>query len=221
MSQTDWEPMDFDAVYRRVAPGPTVPWDIGGPQPALVELERAGRVRGRVLDAGCGVGGNAIFLAGLGYRVTGIDSAVGAIGRAQQDAADRGVDVEFAVADAVGLDGYEGRFDTVVDSALYHCLDEDEQHRYVRAAHRATAPGAMLDILCLSDRSPLPGVTEAGLRETLRPWWSIVDLRRTEYRAIVSADLVAKFPAAAHLFTDAAGLNLLPAWLVTADRADG
>ncbi|MFZ1178491.1 MAG: hypothetical protein WAO15_19960 [Mycobacterium sp.] len=44
------------------------------------------------------------------------------------------------------LEGFEGRFDTVVDSAFYHVFLNDEaiQTQYARALHRATKPGARL-----------------------------------------------------------------------------
>ena len=42
----------FDEFYRTSTP----PWVIGEPQPAIVELERAGLIRGKVLDVGCGTG---------------------------------------------------------------------------------------------------------------------------------------------------------------------
>ncbi|WP_328390753.1 class I SAM-dependent methyltransferase [Nocardia sp. NBC_00416] len=41
-----------------------------------------------------------------------------------QRAAARGVDVEYVVADATSPTGFEGRFDTVLDSTLYHCPTE-------------------------------------------------------------------------------------------------
>ncbi|HXO51162.1 MAG TPA: hypothetical protein VN888_09055 [Mycobacterium sp.] len=45
------------------------------------------------------------------------------------------------VADATDLSGYEDRFDTVVDSALYHCLDDEGQQAYIAApARRPSAP---------------------------------------------------------------------------------
>ena len=50
------------------------------------------------------------------------------------------------MADATRLEGLENRFDTVVDSAFYHVLGEDEdiQGQYAQALHRATKPGARL-----------------------------------------------------------------------------
>ena len=51
-------PDQFESMYLGQAP-----WDIPGPQPAFVALEEAGAIRGSVLDAGCGTGENALYLA--------------------------------------------------------------------------------------------------------------------------------------------------------------
>ena len=92
-----------------------------------MELEALGGFSGEVLDIGCGLGDNAIYLASRGHSVTGLDGSPAAIEEARRRAAAAGVTVNFDVADATALSGYEGRFDTVVDSALYHCLDEEGQ----------------------------------------------------------------------------------------------
>jgi SAM-dependent methyltransferase len=47
------------------------PWDIGKPQKPFIDV--ADRITGTVLDAGCGTGDTALFFAGRGYKVTGID----------------------------------------------------------------------------------------------------------------------------------------------------
>ena len=106
------EDVDFEAFYQGqpaikgvgVALD-TPPWDIGEPQPALVALERSGTLRSPILDAGCGLGQNAVFLASQGHRVTGFDSAPTALARARELARARGVDLELVMADATRLDG--------------------------------------------------------------------------------------------------------------------
>ena len=62
----------------------TAPWVIGEPQPAIVALERSGRLRGRILDAGCGLGEHTILLAALDYDVLGIDYAPEAVEQARE-----------------------------------------------------------------------------------------------------------------------------------------
>lgn len=68
------------------------PWDIGGPQPSIVQAYNEGKLRGRILDAGCGFGENSIFLAAkYGVAsVVGFDLAEGAI----RTATDRAQEME-------------------------------------------------------------------------------------------------------------------------------
>ena len=61
----------FNEFYENGTP----PWVIGEPQPAIVALEQAGLIQGKVLDAGCGLGEHTILLTRLGYDVLGIDYA--------------------------------------------------------------------------------------------------------------------------------------------------
>jgi hypothetical protein len=138
---------DFEDLYGAERAGEVlVPWDIGGPQPVVQQLVAYGAVRGEVLDPGTGPGHHAIFYASQGYSTTGIDGSPTAIELAKRNAGRAGVEVNFQVADATKLDGFESRFDTVVDSAFYHVFMDDEQTQtqYAQALHKATRPGARL-----------------------------------------------------------------------------
>ena len=188
------DPESFDKLYRGepvVEGGPAppgVPWDVHQAQPRLMELEALGGFSGEVLDIGCGLGDNAIYLASRGHSVTGLDGSPAAIDEARRRAAAAGVTVTFDVADATDLKGYDGRFDTVVDSALYHCLDENGQQAYIAALYRATRPGARLHLSCFSDGNvngviaPMGHVPEANIRDTLTAnGWRIDFLGPTTY----------------------------------------
>src|SRR6202045_5063660 len=96
------------------------PWDTDGPTPFVQDLVQAGQVRGEVLDAGCGTGENAIYLAGQGYRVVAFDAAPVAIEKARIKARQRGVAATFAVADARELIAWDARFEPIIDSGLFH-----------------------------------------------------------------------------------------------------
>lgn len=143
----------FDAVYRGESVfGPQPPWDIGRAQPAFVALEHAGLVRGRVLDPGCGTGEDVLYLASQSYEATGLDLAPTAIAVARKKATDRGIRASFEVGNAQELVGYEGHFDTVIDSGLAHSFDPDGLDRYAAALHRACRPGAVVHILEASNQ---------------------------------------------------------------------
>ena len=54
--------------------------------------------------------------------------------------------MNFQVGDAMTLEGFENRFDTVVDCAFYHLFSDvtELKRSYARNLRRATKPGARL-----------------------------------------------------------------------------
>ncbi|MGV0797437.1 class I SAM-dependent methyltransferase, partial [Mycolicibacterium elephantis] len=111
-------PMDWDDMYRQDT---LPPWSIGAPQPELAALIEQGKVHSEVLDAGCGHAELSLALAARGYRVVGLDASPTAVAAATAAAKERGLDsVTFAQADITEFTGYDGRFNTVMDSGCLH-----------------------------------------------------------------------------------------------------
>ena len=101
----------------------------------------------RVLDLGCGEGGDAIWLAEHGWTVVAVDVSDTALGRARAAAQDRGVAdrIEFCQYD---LDsGFPpGQFDLVSVQYL-HSPAEKDRSTILRRAVAAVAPGGTLLIV--------------------------------------------------------------------------
>ncbi|MGV9412606.1 class I SAM-dependent methyltransferase [Nocardia sp. NPDC003693] len=200
----------------------TAPWIIGEPQPAIVELERTGLIKGRVLDPGTGAGEHTILLTRLGYDVLGIDLAPSAVEWARRNAAEQGVPgARFEVADALRLGGAAGEagvFDTVVDSALFHVFGTEPEARaeYVAALHAVCRPGGLVHVLALSDAEPGfgPRIGAAVIRESFGAGWELEDLSPARYRGRVTPGVA---EAAAHL-EQRDGRVDLSAWLARARR---
>jgi cyclopropane fatty-acyl-phospholipid synthase-like methyltransferase len=139
------------AAFENFYAGPA-PWDIGKPRKPFIDM--ADQVTGSVLDAGCGTGDTALFFAGRGCRVTGIDFIEEAINRARRKAADRRVTATFLVKDAVTLKAWTERFDNVIDSGLFHVFSDEDRRRYVEGLATVLKPGGRLFLMCSSDEEP-------------------------------------------------------------------
>lgn len=196
----------FEAAYAGQAP-----WDIGKPQRILVEA--ADRITGSILDAGCGTGENALFLAGLGRKVTGIDYLAEPIERAKRKAAERGLKVNFLVTDALALKDVPEVFDSAIDSGLFHVFDDEDRRRYVAGLASALKPGGRLFLLCFSDEEPgTQGprrVSRREIEDAFAEGWKIESIE--PFRFEVRPDLE--------------GVRFSPggpkAWFVTVRRTDG
>jgi SAM-dependent methyltransferase len=171
--------LPWDASYHD---GPA-PWDIGRPQPAIVRLASKGGFAGAVLDAGCGTGENALHIASLGLSVLGVDVAETAVAIARAKARDRGIEVEFAAADAFHLERLGRRFATVLDCGLFHTFDGEERPRYVASLASVTEGDGTVYVQCFSDEGPDTGphpISQEVLRAAFNPrdGWNIAVIER-------------------------------------------
>ncbi|WP_406012007.1 class I SAM-dependent methyltransferase [Streptomyces sp. NBC_00984] len=232
--------LDFEAVYqgREISYGADdrrsdlIPWELDAPQPLVVELEAAGEITGPVLECGCGLGDNALFLAGRGYEVTAFDASPSAIERSRAKATAAGSPVTFTVADATELHGIglPGSFRTVVDSAMLHCLDADQRRAYLAGLRRVCASGARLHALCFRDelaaRLKMPAsMDERSLREAFRDDWTIRRMEPRHYSTGLTLQAWQNLAPAVSgaserddaMAVDQHGRVLLPFWQITAE----
>jgi SAM-dependent methyltransferase len=223
---------DFDATYRDEHPiGMSPVWSIGEPQPELAALIRDGRMHGDVLDVGCGEGAIDLELAALGHNTVGLDLSTTAVNLARAAAARAGLSdkAKFAVADISDFVGYDGRFNTIIDSTLFCSIPPELRSGYQRSIARAAAADASYFVLAAnaaaipdflgSKGQGLHAVTEDQLRDTVSDYWVVDDIAPAFMYGLLP-DLSALPPILAEhlqaLEQDAKGRIKTPAWRLTA-----
>lgn len=106
-----------------------------------------------VLDLGCGRGSDALPLAALGARVTGVDVNPTSIAAAKRRARDLDLHVDFRVGDVLAGLPFPGRsFDAVVDTLLFNNLEDGELGPYAKEVARVLRRGGRIVLQQKIDR---------------------------------------------------------------------
>ncbi|MBT2389744.1 class I SAM-dependent methyltransferase [Streptomyces sp. ISL-1] len=116
----------------------------GNPNPVLVESAQA-LTPGIALDLGCGEGGDALWLATHGWRVTAVDVSATALRRtAAHAAAARAGDLITTEQHDLARSFPAGTFDLVSAQYLHTPLEFPRARVFQQAAHALTAGGLLL-----------------------------------------------------------------------------
>ncbi len=97
-----------------------------------------------LLDVGCGLGMHAVELAARGYPITGLDISETMISRANDEAVDRGLRIDFVRGD-MRYTAFEEPFDGIVcwGTTLGYFSDDDNELA-LRRFHQSIKPGGVL-----------------------------------------------------------------------------
>ncbi|MFZ4628742.1 MAG: SAM-dependent methyltransferase [Blastocatellia bacterium] len=98
--------------------------------------------RGRVLSLAEGQGRNGVYLAGLGYEVTAVDSSAVGLRMARELAVERGVPLATIVADLADYDPGEACWEGIV--SIFCHLPSALRRSVLAKMVRALAPGGVL-----------------------------------------------------------------------------
>ena len=124
--------------------------------------------------------------AALGLDATGVDIAPTALAIAKRKATERGLTARFLAWDATDLAALGERWQTVLDSGVFHVFDDTDRPRYVASLAAAVEPGGRYHMLVFSDRqSGTLGprrISQAEIRAAFADGWSILQHRAGDPR---------------------------------------
>lgn len=168
-----FEPAGWEGRYA----DPAVSLWSGRPNPQLVAEVRA-LTPGTALDVGCGEGGDVIWLAQQGWRVTGADFSANGLARAARHAEEAGVAqrTQWWQVDARSFDAQGREFDLVSSHFLHP--PRGGMVEVTRRLARAVAPGGHLLVV---GHSPAAHHTELDPERSAAMW--------------LASDLVGSLPA--------------------------
>jgi SAM-dependent methyltransferase len=143
----------IDDLYKNTPPE-KIPWNMETPPQLLVELVDSGKVHPcKTVDLGCGAGNYAIYLAGRGFEVTGIDFSPTAIKIAKENTKKKGVKCNFFVADVVDeLDKINQTWDFAYDWGLLHHISPVKRGKYVENVHSILKSAGKYVSVCFNEK---------------------------------------------------------------------
>lgn len=131
------------------------------------------RPGGEILSLGEGEGRNAVFLARLGFRVTGVDGSAVGLAKARALAEERGVGIETVVADLASFDLGVERWDAIV--SIWCHTPSALRQRLHRSVVRALRPGG---VFLLEAYTPAQLELRTGGPPSVDMLMSLADVRR-------------------------------------------
>lgn len=187
----------IDDIYKDISLD-EIPWNVENPPELLVELLDTGKVRPcRAIDLGCGAGNYAVYLAGRGFEVTGVDISPTAIKIAKENARRKNVSCNFIVADVVqGLDELRQTWQFAYGWGLLHHISPEQRQKYVGNVARILEPGGKYLSISFSEKdtgfagsgkrrqsqldTALYFSSEDQLKKLFETHFNIIDLRTIE-----------------------------------------
>ncbi len=152
---------------------------------ALLEYDISG---GPAIDVGTGPGTQAIALAKLGFKVTGIDVSETAIRKARIRASEEEVKVTF-VQDDILNSSIKKQFNLAIDRGCFHVVSPPRRADYVLTIHSLLKPNGYLFLKCFSHKEP-PGpgpyrLTAGEIRELFRKLFKVRSISDSNFKGVM------------------------------------
>ena len=149
---------------------------------------------GRVIDIGCGMGRNAIYLAKCGFSVDAIDFSAASIAWAIENAKKENALVNF-ICDSIFDHSIDPEtYNCIYDSGCLHHLKPHQRFQYLKLVFDLLKPGGHFGLSCFNPKGAEPmsdygvyregtmnggmGYTEQKLRAVLEDLFEVIEFRQ-------------------------------------------
>lgn len=178
------EPTDYDQIYKDGNP----PWDHGSADFNLEQIiERFSIQPGSILDVGCGMGNNCVWLATHGFQVHGFDLSETAIQLAKERFFKESLEATFQSGNFLTDPVEHAPFRMVFDRGCFHCI-ADENDRNVFAeniAHVLEPDGFWLSLIGNADEPERevgpPQLSIQQLSKSVEPYFEIISIEAGKF----------------------------------------
>ncbi|CAF4310438.1 unnamed protein product [Rotaria socialis] len=144
-------------------------WEINRPQTAITKLVEQGIFHGEVLDIGCGIGDNAIYIGKHtnNVSITATDLVPKAIEVAREKAQKANVNIRFEVVDMIAdlsttTNLKQNSYDVIFEAAVFHVFSNKDRLIYIKNLEFLIKPNGLYIQLCFSEKE----TREGGPRQT-------------------------------------------------------
>lgn len=119
-----------------------IPWEDGEYSPEMVQLFHHFIEKGnKVLEIGCGIGTNGVYLASEGYNYTGLDISEEAVRLAKKRFKEENLNGNFIVRDMLKNPPTE-KFYAIFDKGCLHSFkDKKDRENFISMVHSTLEPG--------------------------------------------------------------------------------
>lgn len=179
----------FESVYNEVSVQKT-PWVTGavGIELQKMILDGTFKIGRKVLEIGCGIGTESVYLSKQGMIVTSVEVNKDILKLAKLNAKLYGVDVNFRLGNFLSIDVLaEGlcAFDIVTDQGCFHHIPSKDRENYAKQVNKTLKTGGMYFMRGFSDRMPPSQSGDGPIRlssdeilKTFLPYFKIEKLYR-------------------------------------------
>jgi len=113
------------------------PWTIKEPPQELVNYIKNKHINScKILDVGCGEGYYSIYLASLGFKVTGIDISQRAINYSRKNAKNDRIKCKFIRMDIFNINQLKDKFDIIFEWGLLHFIPHNKRKGYFKELNK-------------------------------------------------------------------------------------